>query len=141
MTKSNLKTKKNDGDVNDFIQSIQDETRRRDAIIVCKIMQETSGEKPVMWGSSIVGFGTYDYKYASGREGSWMRIGFSPRKQALTLYILYGLTDKLKPLLDKLGEYKTGKACLYIKDLDDIDLNVLRELIKHSYQEKAMGEK
>ena len=84
-----------------------------------------------MWGDSIIGFGKYHYKYASGREGDWMRIGFSPRKQNLTLYIMDGF-EKYSELLESLGKYKTGKSCLYIKKMQDIDINILKELVKES---------
>ena len=136
---SELKTKKNDDDVNKFLDNIEDEQRRKDTKEVTRLMQETTGEKPVMWGSSIIGFGTYHYEYASGREGDWMRIGLSPRKQNLTLYIMDGFSDYDK-LLGKLGKYKTGKSCLYINKLEEIDLNILREMIKKSYESKALGE-
>ncbi len=84
-----------------------------------------------MWGTSIVGFGTYHYKYASGREGDWMLTGFSPRKQALTLYIMAGF-EKYQELMDQLGTFKTGKSCLYVKRLSDINLDVLEELVRES---------
>lgn len=94
-------------------------------------MSRATGEKPMMWGTTIVGFGTYHYKYDSGREGDWMLTGFSPRKQALTLYIMSGF-DKYQELMDQLGTYKTGKSCLYVKRLSDINLNVLVELVQES---------
>lgn len=139
MAKVELKTQKNDGDVGKFLDSIEDEQQKNDAKIVVQMMKEASGEKPVMWGESIIGFGTYDYKYATGREGEWMRIGLSPRKQALTLYIMDGFAQSHE-LLNRLGKYKTGKACLYIKKLEDVDMGVLRELIVKAYEAKAMGE-
>ena len=95
------------------------------------MMADITGEKPVMWGPSVVGFGSYHYKYASGREGDWMITGFSPRKQALTLYIMPGF-DRYDDLMVKLGKYKTGKSCLYINKLEDVDKNILHELIAHS---------
>lgn len=135
-----LKTKLNDADVKEFLNSVSDEEKRADSFRVLELMSEISGEEPKMWGSSIVGFGTYHYKYASGREGDWMRIGFSPRKQNLTLYIMNGF-DRYEDLLSKLGKYKTGKSCLYVKRLSEIDESVLRELISESVKhfEKKYG--
>jgi hypothetical protein len=94
-------------------------------------MKQVTGEEARMWGDSIVGFGSYHYKYASGREGDWFLTGFSPRKQAITLYIMAGF-EQYDGLLNKLGKYTTGKACLYIKKLEDIDTNTLVELVKQS---------
>ena len=139
MAKVELKTQKNDGDVDKFLDSVDSEQRKKDAKAVTKMMEEITGEKPVMWGASIIGFGTYHYKYASGREADWMRIGLSPRKQNLTLYILSGFSDK-EGLLKKLGKHETGKGCLYINKLEDIDINILRKMIKESYESKALGE-
>lgn len=135
-----LKTKQNDADVGEFLNGIADAQRREDAETVCRLMEEASGESPKMWGSSIVGFGNYRYKSASGREGDWMMIGFSPRKASLSLYILdsYGLEEH-KPLLDRLGKYKTGKGCLYINQLKDVDLDVLRELVDASVKRIKSG--
>ena len=96
------------------------------------MMKEVTGEEPKMWGTSIIGFGTYHYKYASGQEADWLRIGFSPRKQNLSLYIMSGFQQS-EELMAKLGKYSTGKGCLYIKKLEDIDQNVLKELIKASF--------
>jgi len=126
-----LKTKPNDASVEEFIKGVEDEAKREDCRTVLKLMSEASGEKAVMWGPSIVGFGTYHYKYASGREGDWMKTGFSPRKQNLTLYIMDGF-GKYDELLSALGPHKTGKSCLYIKKLEDIDLMVLKKLVKAS---------
>ncbi|MBT8136388.1 MAG: DUF1801 domain-containing protein [Gammaproteobacteria bacterium] len=114
-----------------FLNSIEDEQRRRDCKAVAKLMREITGEKPVMWGDSMVGYGSYHYKYASGREGDWFQTGFSPRKQALTLYIMAGFSS-YDALMKKLGRYKTGKSCLYVKKLDDIDQKVLVQLITRS---------
>lgn len=140
MAKAELKTKKNDGDVNQFLDSVQDPVRREDAKKVCQLMSKITKEKPVMWGPSIVGFGTYEYKYATGREGTWMRIGFSPRKQNLTLYIMDGFSNYQK-LLNKLGKHSTGKSCLYIKSLQDIDLKILSQMIEESFfKASAMGQ-
>ncbi len=94
-------------------------------------MEEVTGEKGKMWGDSIIGFGSYRYTYASGREGDWMLVGFSPRKQNITLYIMSGF-DNYQNLLDKLGKHKTGKSCLYINKTEDVDMDVLRHLVKQS---------
>ena len=126
-----MKTKKNATSVKQFIDAVAHEGRREDARKVLKLMEEVTGEKGAMWGDSIVGFGSYHYCYESGREGDWFLTGFSPRKANLTLYIMSGF-DKYDELLAKLGKYKTGKACLYINKLDDVDVKVLRRLIKES---------
>lgn len=126
-----LKTTKNDKDPLAFLQSVENEKRKADSLVVMQMMEEITGEKPVMWGPSIVGFGSYHYKYASGHEGDWMITGFSPRKQALTLYIMPGF-DRYENLMSQLGKYKTGKSCLYISKLEDVDKNILHELIAHS---------
>ena len=130
--KYELKTKKNDDSVDAFLNGVDDKQKRADAKQITKMMQEVTDQKPVMWGESIIGFGAYHYKYASGQEGDWMAVGFSPRKQNLTLYIMTGFGDN-QALLKKLGKYSTGKSCLYIKKLEDIDLDVLKKLIKQSY--------
>jgi hypothetical protein len=126
-----LKTTRNRASVQEFLRSVENDKRRKDARAVLKLMREITGESPKMWGSSIVGFGSYHYRYESGREGDWMLTGFSPRKQALTLYIMDGFS-RHEELMRKLGKYKTGKACLYVNKLEDIDLDVLRQLIADS---------
>ncbi|MEQ9379074.1 MAG: DUF1801 domain-containing protein [Imperialibacter sp.] len=126
-----LKTKVNDVSVEGFLNKVEDEKKRNDAFEVLKLMKEVTGEKPKMWGSSIVGFGTYRYKYASGQEGDWMITGFSPRKTSLTLYIMPGF-GRYEELMQKLGKYKTGKSCLYINKLTDVDIDVLKTLVKES---------
>jgi hypothetical protein len=126
-----LKTKKNAGNVNEFVASIADPTQQKDAKKLIALMRTASGEKPVMWGATMIGFGTYHYTYASGREGDWFVIGFSPRKRTTTLYILDGF-DEHQSLLSKLGKHSTSKSCLYIKKLDDIDIEVLEQLLKKS---------
>ena len=131
MAKAELKTKKNERSVEDFLNEIADESIREDAKKISEMMEKASKQKPKMWGASIVGFGEYPYKYASGREGDWMRIGFSPRKQNLTIYIIDGF-EKYDELMAKLGKYKTGKSCLYIKRLADVDEKILKELIAES---------
>ncbi len=126
-----LKTKENDASVKEFLNSVTDEKKRQDSFTIMNLMQEVTGEEPRMWGDSIVGFGHYHYKYASGREGDWFLTGFSPRKQSLTLYIMSGF-DKYDALMSKLGKFKTGKSCLYVKKMEDVDETVLRELVKQS---------
>lgn len=129
-----LKTKVNDASVEAFLNSVPDEEKRQDAFKILKLTQQVTKEQPKMWGTSIVGFGSFHYKGASGREGDWMMIGFSPRKQNLTLYIMPGV-ERYPTLLKKLGKYSTGKSCLYIKRLSDIDTAVLKDLMKQSIQE------
>lgn len=128
-----LKTKENDGSVDDYLNSVEDEQKREASFKVKEIMEEVTGEEARMWGDSIVGFGHYRYKYASGREGEWMLVGFAPRKRNLTLYIMSGFGE-YDDLLGKLGKHSTGKSCLYINRLEDIDLDVLRDLIDKSVQ-------
>ena len=126
-----LKTKKNEASVEGFLESVENEKRREDSFVVLKLMKEVTGEKPVMWGTSIVGFGNYHYKYASGRDAEWMKVGFSPRKKNMTLYIMDGF-GSYNSLLQDLGKYSTGKSCLYINKLEDVDREVLKELVKQS---------
>ena len=137
-----LKTQKNDASVEDFLNAVANEKRREDSFVVNGLMKEVTGEQPAMWGDSIVGFGTYRYKYASGREGEWPVTGFSPRKQSLTLYIMDGF-EEYDSLLENLGKYKTGKSCLYINKLEDVDLPILRKLITQSvaHVSKSSGDK
>lgn len=128
---SENKTKPTDESPYDFINTIENETKRNDSLKLIEIMKEVTGHEPVMWGESIIGFDEYHYKYDSGREGDFLKVGFSPRKAALTLYIMSGFKpyeEKLK----KLGKHKTGGSCLYVKKLDDIDLDILKEMIIHS---------
>ncbi len=131
---SDLKTQRNDGDVRAYLESVANQRRREDSLAVLDIMGEITGEAAEMWGSSIVGFGSYRYKYASGREGDWFLTGFAPRKQSLTLYIMPGF-EGYESLMSRLGKYKTGKSCLYINKLDDVNLDVLRELIAESVEQ------
>ena len=133
-----LKTRPTTSNVEAFLASVSDEKRRTDCDQVAGLMQEITGEDPVMWGTSIIGFGSYHYKYASGHEGDFMITGVSPRKQALTVYIMEGFSQHSE-LMDSLGKYKTGKSCLYIKKLEDIDMDVLKQLIETSVA--AMREK
>jgi len=128
---SEPKTTKNDRDVAEFLAELDDTQKQQDCQAIAALMQEATGEPPAMWGDSLVGFGAYHYKYASGYEGDWPLVAFSPRKQNLTLYIMSGF-EQYEPQLAKLGKYKTGKGCLYIKRLADVDLSTLRELVKLS---------
>ena len=129
-----LKTKQTNASVEKFLNQISDEVRREDCFKVMKMMEEITGEKPKMWGPSIVGFGTYHYKYASGREGDWPIAAFSPRKQDLTLYIMPGSILQSE-LMQQLGKHRTGKSCLYLKRLSDIHLPTLKKLIRTSVKE------
>jgi hypothetical protein len=117
--------------VSEFIAGIEDRRKRADCRELMKLMREVTGNRATMWGSSMVGFGKYHYKYASGREGDFFLTGFAPRKQALTIYIISGFNAHAG-LMEKLGKFKTGKSCLYVKSLDDIDRTVLRELVEAS---------
>ena len=126
-----VKTKKNEASVEGFLNTIQDDEIRNDCFEIARMMKKATKKDPKMWGSSIIGFGEYHYKYASGREGDSMQIGFSPRKQNITLYILSGTES---PLLKELGKYTTGKGCLYVKKLADVDKKVLQELINESFK-------
>jgi hypothetical protein len=131
MTMAELKTKKTAASVEDFLAGISPEKKRKDAIALCDLMKKVTKLEPKMWGASMVGFGDYHYKYASGHEGDSFLVGFSPRKQNLTLYVMPGF-DNYDELLSKLGKYKTGKGCLYIHSLDDIDVPTLRALIQRT---------
>lgn len=127
-----LKTKENEGSVKDFIDSVEIEVRRKDALALLSIFEETTGYEPRLWGTSIVGYGKYHYKSErSKQEGDWMLTGFSPRKQNMTIYIMSGFSD-YQDLIKKIGKCKTSVGCLYVNKLDDIDINVLKQLIKKS---------
>jgi hypothetical protein len=125
------KTKPEKTSVSAYIEAVENDTRRADAKALLKLMKEITGEKPVMWGPSLIGFGNYHYKYESGREGDAMRIGFSPRSANMVLYLLAGWEGEAA-LLKKLGKHKTGVSCLYINKLADVDMAVLREMITRS---------
>lgn len=125
------KTKPTSASVSEFVRAIDDPRMRADARKVAAMMRRATGKRAKMWGSSIVGYGTYHYRYDSGREGDFMLTGYSPRKQALTVYILAGF-KRFEPLMKKLGKYKTGKSCLYIRQLADVDEAVLEQLIAES---------
>ena len=126
-----MKTVPTDASVDAFIDAVEDEERRQDCRTVAAMMAEVTAAPARMWGPSIVGFGSYHYRYQSGREGDFMEIGFSPRKRALTIYVMAGFSD-YEALLAKLGRHSTGKSCLYLKRLADVDLAVLRELVESS---------
>ena len=125
------KTKENKQSVAAFLNAIEDKRRKADAKKVAAMMREATGCRAKMWGASIVGFGKYHYTYASGREGDWALTGFSPRKQNLAVYIMPGFKP-FDALMKKLGKYKTGKSCLYLNKLDDVDEKVLKKLIGDS---------
>ena len=127
------KTTPNDQDVEQFLNSVDDERKRKDSFTILELMKQVTGREPRMWGSSIVGFGSYHYTYESGREGDMPLAGFSPRKQNLTLYNMGGF-ERYDDLLKKLGKHTTGKGCLYIKRLDDVDLPTLKSLIEESFK-------
>ncbi|MFZ1289919.1 MAG: DUF1801 domain-containing protein [Melioribacteraceae bacterium] len=128
-----LKTKINDANVENFLNKVDDENRKNLSYRILELMKKVTNEEPKMWGSSIVGFGSYHYKYKSGHEGDMCLVGFSPRKQSITLYLSYDIS-KYENKLKKLGKYKTGKGCLYIKNEKDIDIKVLEELIIEAFK-------
>lgn len=134
--KSDLKTRENNASVDGYVAAITNATRRGECQTLLKMMKKTSGMKPKMWGSSIVGFGSYHYKYASGREGDWMRLGFSSRKQSLTVYCMTGFKE-IAPLLKKLGPVTHSVSCLYIKKLEQVDLKVLGEILDFFWDDMA----
>lgn len=128
-----LKTKLTGASVDAFLATVADEKKRQDSLTVLNLLQQVTHEEPKMWGDSIIGFGLYHYKYASGQEGDWPPVAFSPRKQNLTIYLMGGF-EGYEDLLQKLGRHKTGKGCLYIKKLEDVDLAVLKALVERSIQ-------
>jgi hypothetical protein len=135
-----LKTKKTGASVKAFLDAVEDPEQRKDCKAIAALMKRVTGAVPKMWGASIVGYGSYHYRYASGREGDWFLAGFSPRKRDTTLYVMSGFEDdKVRDLLARLGKHKTGKACLYIKKLADVDLDVLEELVRTSVEHKRAG--
>ena len=133
MSRNQNKTLENDSNVNDFLEGVQDAQKKADSYTILQMMEDITGFKPKMWGASLVGFDSYHYKYETGREGDMLKVGFSPRKTAMTVYIMPGF-ERYDDLMSKLGKYKTGKSCLYIKKLSDVDMAVLKELITESYQ-------
>lgn len=126
-----LKTKESNDSVTAFLNGVQDEQKRKDCFEIAGMMQEATGQPPKMWGPAIVGFGSYHYKYESGHEGDMCLMGFSPRKQNITLYVSNDI-NKYDDLLKKLGKHKTGKSCLYINSLDKVNVEVLKEIIEKS---------
>lgn len=126
-----MKTVPTDRSVDDFLAAQPLDIRRQDGQVLIEMMRRVTGEEPVLWGTSIVGFGSYHYKYASGREGDFMLTGFSPRKAAMSIYIMPGFS-KYGDLMDVLGKHKTGRSCLYVKKLADVDMAVLEELVRRS---------
>ncbi len=134
-----IKTQKNQASVEAFINSVDHEGKRNDAFEVLEMMKKITKEEPKMWGTSIIGFGDVRYKYASGREGDWFKVGFSPRKANVSLYLMGCDISKADSILGRLGKYKTGKGCLYINKLADIDKEVLKELVKEGYENGHIG--
>jgi hypothetical protein len=135
------KTQPTDASVDAFLDAIEGPQRREDSRAICDLMAEETAEPPRMWGDSIVGFGSYHYSYSSGREADWMALGFAPRKGRLTLYLMDGFGG-YEELLARLGKHSTGKSCLHVKRLQDVDLDVLREMVRRSYRdttERAAG--
>ena len=135
---SELKTKVNNGSVKNFLSSVSPEQRREDCYEILQMMEKITGEKGKMWGKSIVGFGSYHYTYASGREGDWFVCGFSPRKANISIYLSCCDISKMNDVLSKLGKHKIGKSCLYINKLEDIDTKVLEKMIKESLKDNKM---
>ena len=131
---SEPKTRPTGASVEKFLKAVEHPQRREDGFELLKMMKEITNEEPTMWGPSIVGFGSYHYKYESGREGDMPLTGFSPRKRSLTVYIMSGFEEYID-LLDKLGKHKIGKSCLYINKLADVDKSVLKKIIKKSLKE------
>lgn len=125
------KTKQTKANVEKFIDSVKDKSISKDCLTLVKLMKAVTKEEPKMWGNSIVGFGNYHYKYASGREGDFFLTGFSPRKQNLTIYIMSGFKN-YEALMKKLGKHKTSVSCLYVKSLDDINIEILKKLVNES---------
>ncbi|KGM12567.1 DUF1801 domain-containing protein [Cellulomonas carbonis] len=127
-------TRENDGDVAAFLSSVPDERRRADALALLPLMERATGQPPRLWGTSIVGFGRYHYTYATGREGDAAAVGFSPRKANLTVYFPMGFDD-LQDDLARLGPHTTSVSCLYLKRLDDVDLEVLEGMVRRGYRQ------
>ena len=136
MAKAKLKTNKTEANVSGFLDSLKDEQQRKDSYIIVEMMRKATKEEPKMWGSAIIGFGDVHLKYESGRELDWFRMGFSPRKQNLTLYVVNASAEQ-KKLLEKLGKHTTSKGCLYIKKLEDVETSVLNKIIVQSAQSKT----
>jgi hypothetical protein len=126
-----LKTKATEQSVEDFLNSVEPQQKREDAFTILQILKDLTREQPVLWGNGIIGFGDYHYKYASGREGDWFKVGFSARKKALTVYTM-AIYHKEVEAMQRLGKHTTGEGCIYIKKLSDINLDVLKEIIELS---------
>ena len=134
MPSKELKTKKTKVSVSKFLDSVEHPQRKKDAKIILKMMEEITGKRPAMWGPTIIGFDQYHYKRSDGSEHDFFRVGFSPRKSNMTLYLMFGMKEH-KDLLKKLGKHKVGSGCLYINKLDDVDMSVLKKLTKLAYKE------
>ncbi len=130
---SYLKTKENDSDVIAYINAIEDDAKKEDALILMELMERITGFKAKMWGNRIIGFGNYLYKTKAGKEGEWFLTGFSPTKTNLSLHLMFGLTEETD-LLEKLGKHKIGKGCLYLKKLADVDILVLEKLVSKTFK-------
>ncbi len=128
---TSLKTQPYDRDISEFLSKVEEPQKREDCFTLLELMKEETGEEPQYWHNNMVGFGQYHYRYATGTEGDWFLTGFSPRKQSLTIYIMAGF-ERYDELMTNLGKYKTGKSCLYVKHLSDIDQKILRELVSES---------
>jgi hypothetical protein len=126
------KTLRTGDDPEAFLASVSDDARRADAQTLCRLLADWTGEPPAMWGASIVGFGSYHYRYESGHEGTSALVGFSPRKTSLVVYLVGGVAERYPKLLERLGPHTTGKGCLYLKRLDDVDRGVLHELVERA---------
>lgn len=132
MAKAELKTSKTGASVDAFIASIEDKQKQEDSKKILALMKKVTGDEPKMWGPSIIGFVDVNLKYSTGRELEWFKVGFSPRKQTLSFYLSFNVEEEFKNLLPKLGKHSTGKGCLYVKKLSDIDLDILEEMIRKS---------
>lgn len=129
---ADLKTKQNNRDVNQFLEGVVDDKKRGESRVLVELYMRATKKEPKMWGDSIIGFGSYHYRYASGREGDWLAAGFSPRKRSIAVYIMDGF-EKYEELLEDLGKHTRGKGCLHIRKLEDVDLEALEKLVKASY--------
>ena len=134
MASRELKTRLTNASVTEFLEAVEGDARRADGHTLLALMGRATGQEPRMWGASIVGFGSYSYCDSSGRQHSWMATGFSPRKTAMSIYIMPGFS-RYRSLLERLGPHKTGKSCLYVKRLSDIDQTVLEDLVTRSYRD------
>ena len=126
------KTQATTASVTDFIETVEHEQKKKDAYVLLELMTSITNEKGVLWGTNLIGFGNYHYKYESGREGDFFKVGFSPRKTAISIYIIPGF-ERYDELMQQLGKFKTGTSCLYVNKLADIDLTILKQLIEQSF--------